>query len=171
MAFLRGFVRFIDTFDEYFGRLIGLGMLVIIGLVVMEVVLRYIFAAPTHWGTEMVTFLFAAYIMLGGGYTLLHRDHVNVDILYGRLSPRGRAVLDVLTAAFTLLYCAVLMYYTGKVALDALATGRTTGTDWNPPLFPVMISLPVGAGILLLQALSRLVSDAFLAITGREVTS
>lgn len=169
MLALRGFVRAIDGLNEHFGRLVALGILAIIGLVVMEVVLRYIFAAPTIWGTEMITFVFAGYIMLGGGYTLLHRDHVNVDILYGRLPPRGKATLDVLTAAFALLYCAVLLYYTGRVALEALATGRTTGTDWNPPMFPVMVSLPVGAALLLLQALARLVSDLHLALTGREI--
>lgn len=168
MAALRGFVRAIDGLNEYFGRLVALGILAIIGLVVMEVVLRYVFAAPTIWGTEMITFLFAGYIMLGGGYTLLHRDHVNVDILYGRFGPRGRAILDVATAFFVLLYCAVLLYYSGIVAVEALATGRTTGTDWNPPMFPVMVSLPLGAGLLLLQALSRLVADLHLALTGRE---
>lgn len=169
MAALRGFMRAIDWLNEHFGRLVALGILVIIGLVVMEVVLRYVFAAPTIWGTEMITFLFAGYIMLGGGYTLLHRDHVNVDILYGRFGPRGRAMLDVLTAGFTLLYCAVLLYHSGIVAFEALATGRTTGTDWNPPMFPVMVSLPLGAALLLLQALARLVADLHLALTGREL--
>jgi TRAP-type mannitol/chloroaromatic compound transport system permease small subunit len=166
---LRAFVRAVDALNEHFGRLVALGILAIIALVVMEVVLRYVFAAPTIWGTEVITFLFAGYIMLGGGYTLLHRDHVNVDILYGRLPPRGKATLDVLTAGFTLLYCGVLLFYTGRVAFEALATGRTTGTDWNPPLFPVMVSLPIGAALLLLQALSRLVADLHRALTGREI--
>ena len=35
--------------------------------------------------------LFAGYILLGGGYTLLHRDHVNMDIVYSRFTPRARA--------------------------------------------------------------------------------
>jgi TRAP-type mannitol/chloroaromatic compound transport system permease small subunit len=166
---LRAFVRAVDALNEHFGRLVALGILAITALVLMEVVLRYVFAAPTIWGTELITFMFAGYILLGGGYTLLHRDHVNVNILYGRLSPRGRAMLDVLTAGFTLLYCAVLLFYTGWMAIEALAIGRTTGTDWNPPLFPVMVSLPVGAALLLLQALSRFVDDLHLALTGREL--
>jgi TRAP-type mannitol/chloroaromatic compound transport system permease small subunit len=119
----------------------------------------------------MITFLFAGMIMLGGGYTLLHRDHVNVDILYNRFTPRGRAVADCLTAGFTLLYCGVLLHYTAAIALDALATGRTTGTDWNPPMFPVMLSLPVGAALLFLQALAKLVRDLHLAVTGRVLAA
>jgi TRAP-type mannitol/chloroaromatic compound transport system permease small subunit len=169
MALLRGFVRVIDGINEYFGRAVALLILVLVGLVMMEVVLRYVFASPTIWATEFITFLFAATIMLGGGYTLLHRDHVNVDILYNRFSERGRAVADCLTAGFALLYCAVLFHYTASVALDALSTGRTTGTDWNPPMFPVMLSLPVGAALLFLQALAKLVRDLHMAFTGRAL--
>jgi TRAP-type mannitol/chloroaromatic compound transport system permease small subunit len=63
----------------------------------------------------------------------------------------------------------VLFYYTASVALDALSTGRTTGTDWNPPMFPVMLSLPVGAALLFLQALAKLVRDLHMAFTGRAL--
>lgn len=169
MSILRGFVYAVDWFNERFGRLVALLILVLVGLVMMEVVLRYAFAAPTIWGTEMITFLFAGMIMLGGGYTLLHHDHVNVDLLYNRFSLRGRAIIDSLTAVFSLLYCAVLFHYTAMVALDALAIGRTTGTDWNPPMFPVMLSLPVGAGLLFLQALAKFIRDLHLAVTGRAL--
>lgn len=171
MRAVGGFVRAVDWFNEHFGRLVAMLVLALVGLVVMEVVLRYVFAAPTIWGTELITFLFAGMIMLGGGYTLLHRDHVNVDILHSQLSPRGRAVADSLTGGFALLYCGVLFHYTASVALDALATGRTTGTDWNPPLFPVMLSLPIGAALLFLQALAKLVRDLHLALTGRALAA
>jgi TRAP-type mannitol/chloroaromatic compound transport system permease small subunit len=171
MALVKGCVGLIDGINEYCGRLVALLILVLVGLVMMEVVLRYGFTAPTIWGTELITFLFAAMIMLGGGYTLLHRDHVNVDLLHNRFSVRGRAVADCLTAGFALLYCAVVVYYTASIAFDALATGRRTGSDWNPPLFPVMIALPIGASLLFLQALAKFVRDLHMAFTGRELGS
>jgi TRAP-type mannitol/chloroaromatic compound transport system permease small subunit len=171
MSAVRGFVRLVDGINERFGRLVALLILLLTALVMMEVVLRYVFAAPTIWATEFITFLFAGMIMLGGGYTLLHRDHVNVDLLHARLSPRGQAIVDSATAGFALLYCAVLLYYTASVALDALATGRTTGTDWNPPLFPVMLALPVGAALLMLQLLAKLARDLHFAVTGRKLAA
>jgi TRAP-type mannitol/chloroaromatic compound transport system permease small subunit len=54
-------------------------------------------------------------------------------------------------------------------AWQALLTGRTTGTDWNPPLFPAAVLLPIGAGLLLLQALAKLVRDLTLAFTGQDL--
>src|SRR3546814_4778194 len=99
-----------------------------------EVVLRYVFQAPTTWGNELITFIFAGYILLGGGYTLLHRDHVAMDIVYARLSRRTQAILDVLTAGFVILYCWILLRETGTMAYEALETGQRASSDWNPPL-------------------------------------
>ena len=169
MPSLSALVRFVNALNEGIGRIVSIVLLLIILLVVVEVVLRYGFNAPTTWGGELITFIFAGYILLGGGYTLLHRDHVNMDIVYSRFSPRGRAWVDVATAAFVFIYCWVLLRESADMAIEALELGRHTGTDWNPPQFPVLLSLPVGAFLLLLQAAAKFVSDLVLAITGREL--
>ncbi len=169
MPVLRALVRFVDALNEGVGRIVSVVLLLLIALVVGEVVMRYGLRAPTTWGTETISFLFAGYILLGGGYTLLHRDHVNMDIVYARFSPRARAVADVLTAAFVFIYCWLLLREGTLMAIDALETGRRTGTDWNPPLFPVMVSLPIGAALLLLQAAAKFVRDLTFAVTGREL--
>jgi TRAP-type C4-dicarboxylate transport system permease small subunit len=169
MRLLGLLVRAIDGTNEWVGRIVAVGLLLMVGIVSYEVVMRYGFRAPTIWATELITFVFAGYIFLGAGYTLLHRDHVGMDILYNRLPARAQAALDVLTAVFALLYCGVLIATGWDTAWQALLTGRTTGTDWNPPLFPAAVLLPIGAGLLLLQALAKLVRDLTLAFTGREL--
>lgn len=169
VGILRNLVRFIDMLNEGVGRVVSLALLLLIALVVMEVALRYGFRAPTDWGTETISFVFAGYILLGGGYTLLHRDHVNMDIVYSRFSPRARAWIDVATSAFVFLYCWLLLREGALMAIEALETGRRTGTDWNPPLFPVMVSLPIGAALLLLQSVAKFLRDLVLALTGREL--
>jgi TRAP-type mannitol/chloroaromatic compound transport system permease small subunit len=167
MHLLSFFVRAIDGTNEWVGRIVAVGILLMTGIVSYEVVMRYGFRAPTIWATELITFVFAGYIFLGAGYTLLHRDHVGMDIFYNRLPARVQAALDVFTAVFALLYCWVLIATGWNTAWQALLTGRTTGTDWNPPLFPAAVLLPIGAGLLLLQALAKLVRDLTLALTGR----
>lgn len=171
MSALARFVGAIDAINDRVGRLVSLALLVLIGLVAFEVTLRYGLRSPTNWGTELVGFIFSGYILLGGGYTLLHRDHVNMDILYARFPPRGRAVADVLTAPFVFLYCSVLMWQGGLMALDAIETGRRASTDWGPPLFPVLALLPIGAGLLFLQALAKFLRDVVAAVTGRDLTT
>jgi TRAP-type mannitol/chloroaromatic compound transport system permease small subunit len=167
-SWLRPLARTVNATNEWIGRILSVGILPIILLVVYEVVLRYMFRSPTIWGTELVSFLFAGYILLGGGYTLLHRDHVNMDVIYSRLSPRTQAILDVLTASVVFLYCAMLILQGGALALETWELGRTSGTDWNPALFPVQAALPIGAFLMLIQAAIKFVRDLVFALTGRD---
>ncbi len=169
MSVLRTVVRAVDALNSVTGRVVAVSLLLLIALVVYEVTLRYVFRAPTTWGNELISFIFAAYILLGGGYTLLHRDHVAMDIIYARLSPRIQAIVDVVTAGFVILYCAVLLQQTGIMAIDALESGQRAASDWSPPLFPVMVSLPIGAALILLQAIAKLIRDLHMAFAGTQL--
>ena len=165
MNLVRALVRFIDRLNGFVGYVAAISLLGLIALVCYEVFLRYVMKAPTTWGNEMISFIFAAYVMLGGGYTLLHRDHVSMDIIYSLFSDRGKAIIDICTAFFMLLFCWVLFDQTFIMAKEALETGQRASSDWSPPLFPVMVSLPIGAGLLLLQAIARVVRDLHMALT------
>lgn len=169
MSALARLVRLIDALNRTVGRIVAVMVLALMALIVAEVTLRYGFAAPTVWGTELSTFLFATYVLLGGGFALLNGDHVRMDVLYGRLPPRGRAALDVLTAPFALLYCYILLVEGGAMVVEAIATGRRHSTDWAPLLWPWLLALPVGAGLLALQAVAHIVRDAVRAATGRDL--
>jgi TRAP-type mannitol/chloroaromatic compound transport system permease small subunit len=59
--------------------------------VLYEVVARTVFGAPTSWGNETTIYLSAMAYLLAGGYGLLHRRHVRIDVIYEALSPRTRA--------------------------------------------------------------------------------
>lgn len=168
MRWLRPLARGVNLSNEWIGRILSVGILPITLLVVFEVVMRYWLRSPTVWGTELLSQLFAAYILLGGGYTLLHRAHVNMDVIYVRLRPRTRAVLDVITAAVVFLYCYMLIRQGGRLALESWELGRTSGTDWNPPLFPVQALLPVGAFLILIQAAIKFARDLAFALTGKD---
>ncbi len=85
MFIVRSAVRAIESLNIVIGSLTAVGLLILIALVVWEVFLRYVVNAPTTWGNELITYLFAGYILLCGGYTLLHRDHVAMDIIYAQL--------------------------------------------------------------------------------------
>lgn len=169
MSLIARLVRAIDALNQGVGRMVALALLLLVALVGLEVTLRYGFGAPTQWGTDLIAYIFSAYILLGGGYTLLHRDHVNMDILYSRMPPRGRAIADVLTAAFVFLYCFVLLREGALMAIDAFESGRRASTDWAPPLWPILIMLPIGAALLMLQAFAKFLRDLVLALTGREL--
>lgn len=158
----------VDKINEVAGSLVSLMIFPILGVMVMEVFLRYVMKAPTIWGTELTTFMFAGYTLLGAGYTHLKKAHVNMNALYGAVSPRTRAVFNLITAAGFLLYCLVLLYQSTRFFWEAFSSGQASGSDWNPRLWPVLISLPLGTFLLLIQGLASLMRDIILLKEGEQ---
>jgi TRAP-type mannitol/chloroaromatic compound transport system permease small subunit len=166
---LNRFLIFVDRLNERIGKIISLLMLPMLFLMSFEVFMRYLLAAPTMWGTEMVSYLFAAYTLMGGAYTLLYGDHVNINVFYSRQSSRRKAIFDIITASIFFLYVWVLLWEGSKFALDGLLRNRHSGTDWNPPLYPILMALPIGAFLMLIQGAAKFIRDLHTVVTGKEV--
>ena len=139
---------------------IGSWLIVPISLfTLLEVVLRYFFNSPTNWASEATGYLFGIMCFLAGGYCLRHGMHVKMEIITGRLSERRRAVLELITSIFTYLFLIMLLWRGYLFALEATVAFERSGTEWNPPYWPFVWFLPIGAFLLLLQELSHLASN------------
>ena len=100
---LRELARKIDRAQDAFGRALAWVMLVLVLVVFTDVVLRYLFQLTYVWTQELSWYLFSIAYLMGAGYVMLWDEHVRVDILYSRLSPRGKAWLDMLRSATSLI--------------------------------------------------------------------
>ena len=167
MEILKRIADTIDRTNRIIGGSVALLILVLTALITFEVVMRYAFHAPTVWGGELSSLLFATYILLGGGYTLYKRDHVKMDVVYSRLSDKGKAIIDLIAVPLVLLYCWVLMVEGMSMVTDAVETNRTFSTDWAPLMWPWLIALPLGALLLGLQAISNVLRQLINAF-GKE---
>jgi TRAP-type mannitol/chloroaromatic compound transport system permease small subunit len=152
------------TSIERINRLIGKGvsyLIIVLALAIgYDVVLRYLFNRPTVWAQEFSTMLFGTFIILGGAYTQLTGGHVNMDVLYGALSKRKKAILDVVTFfLLTVPFLGVLIWKGGDSAWRSLARLEHDSTQWGPPLYPFRIMLPLGAFLFFLQTVTKLISD------------
>jgi len=159
MSILKAFLKFIDAVNERVGNLLSYFLFFFFVLLLMEVILRYFFNSPTVWANELAQMLFGAYAILAGGYILRTGGHVNVDILYSRLSRKQRAVLDIVTSSLFFLFCGMLLVYGGSLAWDSLARFEHSQSAWNPPLYPAKLMIPLAALLLMLQGLAKLIRD------------
>ncbi|MGB9437861.1 MAG: TRAP transporter small permease subunit [Desulfobacterales bacterium] len=159
MSILRAFLKFIDAVNDRVGNLLSYFLFFFFVLLLMEVILRYFFNSPTVWANELAQMLFGAYAILAGGYILRTGGHVNVDILYSRLSRKQRAVLDIVTSSLFFLFCGMLLVYGGSLAWDSLARFEHSQSAWNPPLYPAKLMIPLAALLLMLQGLAKLIRD------------
>ena len=134
-----------------------------------EVVLRYVFNSPTIWVFETSNFIFGAIIILGGGYLLLHKGHVSVDIIYSRLSVRAKAILDLCTSPLYFLFIGVLMWQGIDMFWTSMSRWENSPSVWAPPLWPLKLLIPVGCGLMLLQLIIKFIKDIITARYYKEV--
>jgi TRAP-type mannitol/chloroaromatic compound transport system permease small subunit len=158
------FFRAVDRVNDWCGWLVGMQILFIVAVIAYEMVLRGIFGAPTLWANETMVYLTAMAYLLGGGYALLHRRHVTVDVVYARFSARTRAKLDAVTLVFFVLYLGTLIWAGFVWGWDSIKIGETTGSPWNPPIWPVKLAIPIAAVLVLLQGIANVVRDFKAAI-------
>jgi len=95
MSAFTAIVKTINWINEWVGDKLAYLLFGFFLLILLQVILRYIFNAPTVWASELSQMLFGAYVILSGGYILRRGGHVNVDILYSRLPPKARALTDI----------------------------------------------------------------------------
>ncbi|MFC1860917.1 TRAP transporter small permease subunit [Chloroflexota bacterium] len=166
---ISGFLKIIDKISDRLGKVVSFFIITIALIIGYEVVSRYIFNSPTLWAHETSLMFFAAFATLGGAYALLNRSHVNMDLIYGRLSVRTKAILDVITFFLFAFFCGVLIWTSGKTALKSLLMLEHASTNWEPPIYPFKLLLPVGTFFLLLQGIAKFIRDINILRKGEQV--
>jgi TRAP-type mannitol/chloroaromatic compound transport system permease small subunit len=104
--------------------------------------------------------------MLSGAYAYREDQHVRVDVVYTHLSVRGKAIADIISSVFFFIFTITMLYTGWKFAWDAVANGETSFTEWTVQYWPVKLCIPIGAALIVLQGVSKLVKDIMI-IRGR----
>jgi len=143
--------RSIDWVNSRFGNVIAYFNIVVVGIVCWEIVARYVFNAPTMWASEGMLMLSGSMYILAGGYAQLDKRHVRIDLIYCRLGEKGQAVCDALAYLFFLVYMYALIWHGALFAEESIMLRETSGTPWDPIVYPVKAAVPVGAALLFLQ--------------------
>lgn len=119
---------------------------------------RKAFNTSSNAYLEVQWYLFAAAFMLAAGYTLLHGEHVKIDVISSRLSKRKQIWIDIIGFAFFLTpVCLVILYYGIPFFLQGFRSGEMSSNAGGLIRWPVYLMMPIGFVLLLLQGLSELV--------------
>src|SRR2546430_8349661 len=101
--------RAIDALNERVGHLVYWLILAAVIVSAGNASVRYAFDMSSNGWLELQWYLFSAVFLLAAGYTLLHNEHVRIDVILSRLSPGGRAWVDLLGGLFFLLPMAIMI--------------------------------------------------------------
>ena len=169
MKRLASVCKFIDAISEWTGKIASKLILVVVGVMVINVVMRYFFNAPLFWAFHVSLYMAAAFGLLAAGYCLLHKRHVKIDIIYRRFSPRTRAILDTITSGLFFLFIIILLREGILGFVDSWQMQETVIAAWRVVLWPFKLMVPIGAVLLLLQGMAKFNRDLFYAVSGKEL--
>jgi TRAP-type mannitol/chloroaromatic compound transport system permease small subunit len=160
----------VDKVNRFFGGILGYIALFIMCTGSYEVLSRYLFNRPTIWVWDYNALLMLSIAALGGGYCLLERGHVNVEIVYDRLQGRAKAILDVITSAFSFLFLGLLLWHGIPLAWIAILNKESNQALSQPPIYIFKTVLVIGTFLFLLQLIANILRRLSVAITPKEIS-
>jgi TRAP-type mannitol/chloroaromatic compound transport system permease small subunit len=150
--------RFIDRWNQRIGYVATWCVLISCLISAANALIRYSFSTSSNAWLEIQWYLFGGMFLLGAPYTLKMNEHVRVDIIFGRLGPRGQAWIDLIGGLLFLMPAVVIV---GWLSWPFFAQSWTIGEMSNNAggliRWPVKLLIPVGFAFLALQGLSEII--------------
>ena len=172
MGILTSIIRCIDKLNSWVGIVAGYIALLMVLVVTADVIMRYAFNTSFVAIQELEWHLFGILFLLGAGYTLLVDGHVRVDVFYQRLSPKGRAWINLLgVLLFLLPGCFLVLATSWNFFTVSLAIGEGSPDPGGlPARYILKFFIPFGFALVTLQGIS-LGIKSFLEIIGQPYVS
>lgn len=129
--------RVIDKISVVFALSLIASMLILIN----EIVMRYVFNAPTNWAHETTIFICGMAFIFGGLYCVARNQHIRVVLIYDYVPASVRRVLDIFISLISALASAFfawaswLMVQRAAFAPDGTVRLERSGSSWDP-IFP-----------------------------------
>jgi TRAP-type mannitol/chloroaromatic compound transport system permease small subunit len=157
--------RAIDAFTERVGRLVYWLVLVVVLISAANATVRKAFDYSSNAYLEIQWYLFSVIFLFGAGYTLMRNEHVRIDIIAGRLSPRAQNWIDVIGIVFFLLPMSlIIMWLSWPLFVDSWVRGEVSTNAGGLIIWPARLMVPIGFALLIVQSVSELIKRiAFLA--------
>ena len=158
MKVLIAISRAIDALNERVGRAVLWLVLVMTLVSAANAVARYALNMSSNGWLELQWYLFAGVFLLAAGYTLKHNGHVRIDLVYGHVSPRAQAWIDLLGGLVALLPLTLLLVWLSwPLFIDSFHSGEMSSDAGGLIRWPVRLLTPLGFGLLALQGVSEII--------------
>lgn len=161
----RRLARFFDRMNEGIGGIVGWLCLAMVLIGAYNAVVRYLgrfigWSLSSNAYIELQWYLFSLVFLLGGAYTFRRGAHVRVDVLYGRLSRRGKAWIDLVgTIVFLIPFSIFMLYMSWPSVRNSWAVREVSPDPGGLPRYPIKTFILVAFVLLILQGISEIVKQ------------
>jgi TRAP-type mannitol/chloroaromatic compound transport system permease small subunit len=169
MRAVAAFVRFADGLNRLIGRSVAWLTLATVLICAAVALGRYLFGFGRIWLQELYVVAFAVSFMLIAPYAYANDDHIRIEILHQRFSPRARAIVEILGCVLFLIPWLVLIAWSSVpfVRLSWLVREPSAQPGGLAGLYLVKTVIPLFAGLMLLQTLG-VIGRKVLVLAGRD---
>jgi TRAP-type mannitol/chloroaromatic compound transport system permease small subunit len=158
MRALLKFSNAVDWLNAQIGKYVIWLILASTVISAVNAVVRKVFNMSSNAYLEVQWYLFAAAFLLAAGYTLLHGEHVKIDVVSSKLSKRGQIWIDIIGfAIFLTPVCLTILYYGIPFFLQGYRSGEMSGNAGGLIRWPVYALIPIGFTLLMVQGWSELI--------------
>lgn len=126
----------------------------LLGLVTIDVVLRYVFNAPLQWSRDANGLLLLITLFSALPAAWDHGHHIRMEIFYLRWPARMRIAADVLSALAGMAMFGLLAVQSVAFTRYMAATGET-GEDLVAPLWPFMAFIGLCGAVFVARLISN----------------
>jgi TRAP-type mannitol/chloroaromatic compound transport system permease small subunit len=150
--------RTIDALNERIGRLVYWLVLAAVLVSSANAMSRYLLNKTSNGWLETQWYLFAAIFLLCSGYTLLHNEHIRIDVVAQRFSRRTQIWIDVFGTIFFMLPMTLYIMVLGwSMFMDSYTVHEVSADPGGLVRWPVKLLVPLGFFLLTLQGISELI--------------
>lgn len=167
---MRSYIRWVNRFSEASGA--------VVSWLSLLMVLLGSWNALSRWGGRFIGadlssngmleaqwYMFSLLFLLAAAYTLKRDEHVRVDVVYGRLSARGRAWVDLVGGVFLLVpFCVFGIVICWPGILESIHVLERSPDPGGLPRYPLKAVVPIAFVLLLIQASGELLSKSLICL-------
>ena len=131
-------------------------LITVCSVILLQVLMRYLFAQPNPWSEEVSRFCFIWLSLLGASLAVEHWGHFRFEQVTKTLAPRARRVVEA-GARVAVLIFSLLLIGTGIALIDLTAGERSPAL--NLPIALVYAAAPVSGALMVVHMVAGWVTE------------
>jgi len=153
--------HWIDALNDRFAAVAKWAVLAACVISAGNALMRYGFDIGSNAFLEIQWYLFAAAVLLGTSQVLRVNEHVRVDVLCVHYPTRVKVLVDLFGLIVLLLPVALLVIWLSLPIFGQMySSGEMSNNAGGLIRWPVMLTIPLGMSLLVLQAVAEIIKRA-----------
>ena len=149
----------VDKISTFVGQSFSWIIIALTLMISWEVFSRYVLDHPHPWAFDVMIMMYGTLFMMAGAYTLSKNGHVRGDVIYGFLTPRVQATLDLTLYIVFFIPGVVALAWAGfTYAAESWAINEHSNiTSDGPPMYPFKTVIPLAGAFILVQGIVEII--------------